>query len=322
MPENWFLLMDGANLLISSAFAMRGTNTEHGVPIGGVCGMYYRVVDAVWEHHDHTAIIVWDGGKSHRRERLYPAYKAQRSDKDEEILNQFPIARALCGNMGIINVRVRGVEADDIIAFLARKSDRAIIYSSDRDFMQLISPRVSIMRSPRDPLITAETLNDNIQRAYKVPYWSTDMIRMAYGLAGDAGDNVKGIAGVGHKKAFDILRQYAHEMRGLPPVEGDHEELRLMCSTDRRKVWRRVAENWDDFMLALELTDLHRSDLLMAQELSWVLTQLRTRNQLFQLDRFIRLINEHGIPDVLDRLGFLCYAMGRRCKEINLRALL
>jgi 5'-3' exonuclease len=328
MVDNWFLLIDGANMLISSAFALREMRTAalpgeiEGKPTGGVFGMFYRLREIIWEHHDHTAIVVWDGGSSHRRKRLYPKYKAQRSDKDDGILAQFPLARALCSNMGIVNLRVRGVEADDVIAFLARHSHRALIYSSDRDFMQLVTDRVGVVRSPRDPIVTGKNLLESIKRVYKTPYTSTGMLRLAYGLAGDPGDNVQGIAGVGHKKAFDILTQYADENHGLPPVDSDHEALRLMCGTDRRKVWRRVSENWDDFLLAMELTDLHRDDLLTPQEVSGVLSQLRTRSQLFQLDRFITLVRELELPDVLDRIGFLTYAMMRRCKEIDTRALL
>ena len=59
--------------------------------------------------------------------------------------------------MGIPSVQVEGLEADDIIASLARKYRSAfqvIIVSGDKDLMQLVNDEISVWDRSRTPSMT------------------------------------------------------------------------------------------------------------------------------------------------------------------------
>jgi len=63
---------------------------------------------------DNVAVI-FDAGKSFRS-ALYPAYKAKRPPVPDDLLPQFPLARAAAEAFNVVGVELRGYEADDLIA--------------------------------------------------------------------------------------------------------------------------------------------------------------------------------------------------------------
>ena len=100
-----------------------------------------------------------------------------------------------------------GIEADDWIASQARCASRAgvevVIASADKDFLQLVSPRVGLL-NPNDK---TETI------------WKAEQVRAKTGLEpeqvvdwlsliGDAVDNIGGVPGIGPKTATELLRQF------------------------------------------------------------------------------------------------------------------
>jgi DNA polymerase-1 len=99
------------------------------------------------------------------------------------------------------------VEADDWIASQACCAARAdvnvVIASADKDFLQLVSPRVGLLNP-----------NDKSEIV-----WKAEQVRAKTGLEpeqvvdwlsliGDAVDNIGGVPGVGPKTATDLLKQF------------------------------------------------------------------------------------------------------------------
>jgi 5'-3' exonuclease len=152
------------------------------------------------------AAICCDSRQSWRRDRD-PSYKAQRDATDREPLyHQMALVIETLRADGYPIWQALGFEADDVIASataraLALPDVSVEIVSADKDLLALVGDRV-----------TARSLKDGstIDAAAVVEKFGVrpDQIVDYLTLVGDASDNVKGAAGIGPKKAADLLSQH------------------------------------------------------------------------------------------------------------------
>ena len=80
-------------------------------------------------------MVVYDSKEPSFRKEMYSQYKANRSAAPEDLVPQFDRIEELIRCMGFQSIRESGVEADDLIATLARrwvrkgKSHKAVMVS-------------------------------------------------------------------------------------------------------------------------------------------------------------------------------------------------
>jgi len=158
---------------------------------------------------------VHDAGDSFRT-ALYPEYKSTREKLDEELQVEFDHSLVRIGELldafHVPVVSVSGYEADDVIGTLAAQGEAAglqvVIVSGDKDFYQLIGPRVALLNPGRGgPGAVDETWVDRTNAAERLgvpPEQVVDYLA----LVGDASDNVPGVRGIGSKGAAELLAQF------------------------------------------------------------------------------------------------------------------
>lgn len=160
-------------------------------------------VRALASTHPHAAICC-DSGKSFRHE-ISTAYKANRPESDAPLQHQIKLARTALEADGFPVWAVRGFEADDVIATAVDKALAlgltVLIVSADKDLLQLVGLGVRAM-SVRDGSILDEAA---VVAKFSV---KPSQMRDYLTLVGDSSDNVKGAAGIGPKKASDLLAKY------------------------------------------------------------------------------------------------------------------
>ncbi|MBT8401693.1 MAG: DNA polymerase I, partial [Rhodothermia bacterium] len=100
---------------------------------------------------DHMAVVfdvLGEGGTF--RDELYDEYKAHRDPPPDELVANLPLIKEVVKGMDIPVVEVEGVEADDVIGTLSRQAEddgaRVVIVSSDKDFQQLLSDKISMFK--------------------------------------------------------------------------------------------------------------------------------------------------------------------------------
>ncbi|KAK9829640.1 hypothetical protein WJX72_007035 [[Myrmecia] bisecta] len=149
---------------------------------------------------------------------IYPGYKGQRPPRPLEIGESLPYIRQMLRLMGVHEVTVNGVEADDVIGTLATRAIHAgmlvAIASPDKDFFQLLQPGLQMLRpAKRNVMAPLSTVAGNL-----VPY-TADAFIAEYGiqphqwadvlaLSGDASDNIPGVNGIGAKGALNLVKQF------------------------------------------------------------------------------------------------------------------
>jgi len=199
-------------------------------------------------------ILCADKGKSAYRLGIFPEYKGNRDEKfkdqtDEdrklfaEFLEDFEDALALA-KLRYPCLRFQGVEADDIVSVVCKLSKRRVwIISTDRDFDQLVCDRVSRFCYYTRKEITV----DNFEAKYDC---QPDEYISFKVLAGDAGDNVPGVAQVGAKRAASLIKQYgsALDIYDSLPLPGN------------QKFIQNINNFGDQFIINYQLMDLGFSE--------------------------------------------------------------
>ena len=181
-------------------------STAEGFPTGAIyvfTRMLIRLHDDV---RPERIVVVFDSGrKGTFRNEMYPEYKANRSEPPEELALQFPYFRKIVEAMNWPILCEPGVEADDVIATLVERCRardwETVIYSADKDMMQLIGPGVTMIDALHQKLYSRE----EVEKKFGV---GPDRVADYLALVGDTSDNIPGIPGVGGKTAATLLNQY------------------------------------------------------------------------------------------------------------------
>jgi DNA polymerase-1 len=221
MPSNHtppqLFLIDGYALIYRAFFAMisrplRTAKGENTSAAWGVVNFLFRLREKY--RPDYVAWIN-DAGTSFREER-YADYKSTREKLDNELQADFDRSvqriTQLLEAFGIPLVAIPGYEADDVIGTLATagaaRGLQVVIVSGDKDFYQLVGPRVALLNPGRGgPAGVDETWVDEgnaSDRLGVAPRQVVDFLA----LVGDASDNIPGVKGIGEKGAQKLLAEF------------------------------------------------------------------------------------------------------------------
>lgn len=201
------LIIDGHAYAYRAFHAIRELRSPGGEPTNAIYGFIKTLLrlKAQWQP-THLA-VVWDGGLCEERLACLPEYKSQRPPMPTDLEAQLDGIVEYLKAAGVASFCEHKVEADDFIAWLAKRAVEAdlevIIASSDKDFMQLVRPFIGLVNP-----------NDKMDRI-----WSAAEVRAKTGvnpnqivdwlsLIGDSVDNIPGVPSVGPKTAADLLTQF------------------------------------------------------------------------------------------------------------------
>ena len=216
---------------------------------------YVRTVESLAQSYDCGNIIILADGGSVYRKNLYPDYKANRKEKYKDqtevekkefevFMAEFANAFKRLSDKGYLVLKHSGLEADDLAAWIGgKRKDFDVgdiwLISSDKDWDLLIDDDVSRFST----VTRKETTVDNWDEHYdfEPEYFLTFKC-----LAGDTGDNIPGISGIGPKRATQLIEQY-----------GDLYDIYNSCPIDSKyKYIQSLNENADRLLLNAELMDL------------------------------------------------------------------
>ncbi|HVO76973.1 MAG TPA: 5'-3' exonuclease H3TH domain-containing protein, partial [Candidatus Bathyarchaeia archaeon] len=167
--------------------------------------------------------VVFDSGEETERHRDFPGYKAHRPAMPDDMVRELPWIFEVTRSLGVKVVMRPGIEADDLIATLARKANAAgldaTIVTGDKDFLQLLSDRIRIIRPEKGTALTAEIGPEYCRERFGLaPERVVDLLA----LMGDASDNIPGVPGIGEKTALKLL----HEFGSLEALYGRLENVK------------------------------------------------------------------------------------------------
>ena len=209
MRDKPFILVDGSTYLFRAYHAgLRAglrLNSSQGEPTGAihvVLNMLYSLLD---EYQPERIAVVFDAPGKTFRDDLYAEYKANRPPMPEDLRPQIePLVQAVEA-IGLPVLRVKGVEADDVIGTLATRATAAglttVISTSDKDMAQLVNEHVTLVNT-----MSHTTMDPNgvFEKFGVRPEQMIDYLA----LVGDSADNIPGVPGVGPVTAAKWLAEY------------------------------------------------------------------------------------------------------------------
>jgi DNA polymerase-1 len=190
-------------------------------------GMLSMIRSLLEKHEFREVVICWDYGRSKTKTEMYPEYKKGRRSEDTdqyrsyvEIVKQIGEMYDIFPYFGLKQLRLEGVEADDVIGLLCQElqgKKSVLVVSSDRDLLQLTSLGITVYLPVKDVYLTKENF-ESIEGMK-----SSDYI-FYHTLKGCSGDNITGLRGIGPVTAKKLIGKFGPWITWF-----DEEPIRYKC---------------------------------------------------------------------------------------------
>jgi DNA polymerase-1 len=262
-----------------------------GAHIGGLTGFLKSIGFAIRHIKPTRVILVFDGtGSTTNKKNLFPEYKAHRkiqritnwdgfNDKDDEsesIENQLVrlVQYLRCLPVGLLSIDK--VEADDVIGYITKRvEDEVYIMSADQDFLQLVTPKVTVYSPIKKKFYTPKLVKEEYGlEAYN--YLNQKI------LMGDNSDNIPGVKGLGPKKLFKLF-----------------PELESTNAVTLESILEKSTELVNEHGLYGNIVNF-KKQLLINQELMDLSDPIMPENSIIEIEEVI-----HNEPNKIDKLHFL-----------------
>jgi len=244
-------LIDASVFIFRSYYAVPNTLVDgDGNPVNALHG-FARFIGDVLEQvkPTHLGVAFDESLSSSFRNKLYPAYKANREPAPLELKRQFALCREACEALGVACFSSNEYEADDVVGTLSVRARDAghnmIILSRDKDLSQLVRQGDVYWDYIGEKRYAYADIAD---RFGVIPE------RMACYLAvmGDAVDNIRGVPGIGAKTASTLFRHFES-------IHHLYENLDQVLKLKLRNagfVANQLRDHKDDALLARQLTEI------------------------------------------------------------------
>ena len=218
-------LIDAHGFLHRNYHALPKLSTSAGQEVGALYGFVRWLIKLLNEKKPSYVAVCFDSpGGCARRKRLLPSYKANRKKPDDALVSQLNLARDMVRDLGLAVVAKEGIEADDLMAFLALSAQKqqmhSVLVTSDKDVYQFLSDYISIWPSGgkegfKGPEAAVEKFG--VEQKFLPDYFA---------IVGDASDNVPGVAGVGPKTSVELIKTFGHLEDILRAAQNDDPRMK------------------------------------------------------------------------------------------------
>ncbi len=246
------VIVDGSALVYRAhyAFAGRPLTAPSGETTSVAFGFCNAVLGLIESRRPERLAVVFDRKGPNFRHQMYPAYKAHRKPMPPELAEQLPRLHELLAAWGLPVLGADGVEGDDVMATLAARAaaagEDACLYSGDKDFLQLVDERTTLLKPGRRGDEVTEVTLATVRRDWGLePAALVDV----FALSGDQADNIPGAPGIGDKTALKLI----HEFGSLDALLAG-----LEASALSPRIKRVIGENREQVLLSRELFRIRR----------------------------------------------------------------
>jgi DNA polymerase-1 len=198
-------LVDGSGFIFRAFHALPPMTRPDGTPVNAVYGFCTMLMRLLEDTDADRIAVIFDTSRKTFRSEIYPEYKAHRPPPPEDLVPQFDLIREATRAFNLPSIELAGYEADDLIATYSRQAVEAgakvTVVSSDKDLMQLISDKISML----DPVKLQLQSFEAVEAKFGV---TPDKVVDVQSLAGDSTDNVPGVPGIGVKTAALLINEY------------------------------------------------------------------------------------------------------------------
>ena len=205
------LLVDGHSIINRAFYGVTTLTNSQGLHTNAIFGFLNTLFKVLDEEKPDYITVAFDVKAPTFRHEMYAEYKGTRKPMPEELHEQVPVLKKLLHAMGIPTMEKAGLEADDLLGTVAKRSERkgleVIVLSGDRDLLQLATEQIRI-RMPKTKGGVTEIENYNTQDVLNRYQITPLQVIELKALMGDASDNIPGVPGIGEKTATNLVVKY------------------------------------------------------------------------------------------------------------------
>ena len=201
------ILIDAYSQIFRLFYALPMLNNSRGEPVNALMGTTRLLLTLDKTMPSAYGAVAFDKGRPPQRMEICPEYKANRPQMPPELRSQIPAIERVFELFGWNVLIQEGLEADDIIAAVARRRSEAdvLILTSDKDISQLtVDPHVKMLTPLKGDAWDIKGA-ECVTAKFGVP---PELLGDYLALVGDSSDNIIGVPGVGPKTAANILNTY------------------------------------------------------------------------------------------------------------------
>ena len=234
----------------------------------GAADFITRYLNPIFEIGDspRDIIVAHDHGREYRT-TIFPEYKGQKSKKDEEKspieIEQLAMledwAKKFLAAMGIVQIAVIGVEADDVIAWVVQRLEAAgmtsTVYTVDQDLLVLVSDDTGV--SIKNVMyLGAEAVYPEGHDLEGLPLKLTSL---AKSIMGDKSDNYGGVRGMGKSAIHKLAEDFGYD--GLEDLQavvasGNTDDLKGAIEETGHKGLIKLHNQFEEWRLGWRLAQL------------------------------------------------------------------
>lgn len=309
--QELYVLIDSSGILFHQYYGMKNVNSQFlnnykinlsnkEIDLSAIVG-YFNFLKKIKNEYDEVPeenfihILDAEGGSEYRKS-IYPEYKANRREKEEDLNQQKKLLGLFLKSLDQKFLQIEGVEADDVIGTMSKKLSNeghlVLIITYDKDLFQLLNYNISLARSENLKRIdeNGEIIKDKIK---SFNFYTEDYIYQNYGFppetivdylafTGDIADNIPGVKGIGDKAAKELLKEYVN-------IEGVLNNLDKIKPSYKKK----IEEQKDNLILSKKLA-LIQTDLKNVPDVNNIKNDINItlKNNLLKILKELKVVEE------------------------------
>ena len=131
------VLIDGHSMLNRAFYGVPDLTNAKGLHTNAIYGFLNILFKILEEEKPDYLTVAFDVHAPTFRHEMYKEYKGTRKPMPEELRQQVPVMKQVLEAMGVLIVEKAGLEADDILGTIAKRSEaegiEVALVSGDRD---------------------------------------------------------------------------------------------------------------------------------------------------------------------------------------------
>jgi len=243
------IVIDARNMCYKFGYVGKDLTSSTGERTGAIHGVLMGMSALKRHYPDAKFVVVWDGMDTNHTWRVgvFPEYKAARREPPSpeqaqlraSVLKQIVLIQQMLQAVGVVQIEVPRLEADDVIGILSEKLTArgwpVTVYSSDQDYLQLIPFGVMVITSASAMPVSAQAVQ------YKWKCQPEDLLKLR-ALLGDTSDGIpRAVSGVGPVAAAKYIALGVDP--SVPNFDGLPRTVREQAER-LRPSWPKIHQNW------------------------------------------------------------------------------
>ena len=295
-----FLIIDAFGILYRYHFIFlkRPLLNSKGQNVSSINGFMRTYFSLINTYPAEYVAIALDSSRKTFRNEIYKEYKENRESMPDDLRSQIPILYELIDALGISRIVLDNYEADDIVGTIAeinkKENIKTIIYSPDKDILQLVDDDVRVVASNKDNELMEYDRETVKEKRGVYPNQIIDLLA----LMGDASDNIPGVKGVGEKTALKLLEEYES-------LDGIYKNI----DSIKGKVQEKLLESKDSAYMSYKLATIERD----IKDFNLDYNEIASNK--INIDEVNRILDELELKQIRDKINSYIYGASSKKEE-------